>query len=99
MITSIRVWLQEMYDAAHPKRCGCGGELRQGIGCLSYYLSDAHLDDSAHESFMRSGGLGFGTSTTPERAAMSAHLQDCGMHYNQAWDLIYPPGSCAYVLA
>lgn len=70
------------------QRCGCGGEVRQGIGCLTYGGSDDHIQDAQHEDFMRRGGLGFGVYHDSFDAMMSMHLQNNGFDFEQASALL-----------
>jgi hypothetical protein len=76
------------------KKCGCGGPLEDGRGCLLYYDSEEQLEDEMHEAMMRRGGLGFGTALPIDVAVMSAHLQANGLSYEESeqtllgWDKV-----------
>ena len=65
-------------------RCGCGGPIQKGLGCLDYLNSEWYDFDVMHETMMRLGGLGFGTQSDPENSMMSMHLQSRGMSYEQS---------------
>lgn len=66
------------------QKCGCGGEIKKGVGCLDYLDSDAHDQDSQHEDMMRARGLGFGIQRNSFDAMMSMHIQANGLEYNEA---------------
>lgn len=65
-------------------KCGCGGEIKQGVGCLVYLDSDRHIQDAQHEDFMRAGGRGFGTQYSSLDAMMHLHLQNNGLDWDEA---------------
>lgn len=75
------------------KRCGCGGEIKQGAGCLTYNGSDDHQSDAQHEDFMRHYGRGFGSCAYPDSfdAMMSMHLQANGLTFDEANELMRKP--------
>lgn len=71
------------------KKCECGGEIKQGAGCLAYLGSDDHTQAAQHEDMMRVGGLGFGVHHEDSYdAMMSMHLQDNGFTYEEAEELL-----------
>lgn len=73
----------------HPlEKCGCEGEIKQGIGCLAYLDSDEHHQATQHENMMRAGGLGFGTQHSSSDAMMSSHLQANGLSYDEATNVL-----------
>lgn len=75
------------------KKCGCGGEIEQGVGCLAYSGSDDHQQDAQHEDFMRAGGLGFGVNLDSFDAMMSSHLQANGFTFDEATTVMNPNDS------
>jgi len=69
-------------------KCGCGGEIKQGVGCLSYNGSEEHDDDIQHERMMRHGGFGFGEHSEPDESMMSAHLQANGLSFETTEEIL-----------
>lgn len=67
----------------------CDGQIEQGVGCTKYAGSDEHQEDTSQETFLRSGGLGFGVSLDSGDAMMSMHLQAVhGLSPDEAHDAI-----------
>lgn len=65
------------------RRCGCGGTIEPGKGCLLYLDSEEHVLDTDHEGRMRAGGLGFGVWLDNATAMMSMHLQVNGLKHEE----------------
>ncbi len=71
-------------------RCGCGGSLKPGLGCSTYFFGEDFDYDVSSEATMWAGGLGFGSAVlqSPSEAVMSLHLQIYGMTPEQSEQLI-----------
>lgn len=72
-------------------KCGCGGDIKDGDGCITYMGSDNHDHDCEQEMFMRAGGLGFGMDMEAGPAMMSAHLQDHGLSFEDIEAILLAP--------
>lgn len=71
------------------QKCGCGGEIEKGIGCITYNGSSVHMQDAQHEDFRRSEGLGFDTASDSFDAMMSMHLQANGLTFDQTVEVMH----------
>lgn len=69
-------------------KCGCGGTIEEGKGCLNYLGSDQHERDNQHETMMRHGGLGFGVFKDVDTATMSMHLQANGLSHEETEEIL-----------
>jgi len=69
-------------------KCGCGGNIEEGVGCVTYNGSDDHMQDAQHEDFMRAGGMGFGIYFDSFNAMMSMHLQANGLSFDKATTIL-----------
>lgn len=70
------------------KRCGCGGEIKNGEGCLAYLGSEKHDRDVNYEEIMRAGGYGFTTQDDVAVAMMTVHLQENGFSSDEAAKIV-----------